>query len=318
VENLIDVAIVGGGPVGLYAAHYAGLRSLRVRIIEALPELGGQLWALYPEKIISDVAGVPSLAARELVLRLKEQALTHQPEVCLGERVKGLERSGEFFEIRTDKGQHHARAVLLAAGPGAFISPAIYECPAKEQRKRGLFIEPADVTELADKRVLVCSGKEEAVGWAIDAVTIAESVTVINWLDIFCADEARVDTMFSRNVEVLTPYELIEVHGDQRVSAATVARLDTGEATRLKVDAVLMARGQLTNLVPMKEWGLKTERNGVVVDAGMRTSIPGAFAAGDIVYYPGKLKSISAGAAEAATAINTVEAYLNTGARNQP
>jgi thioredoxin reductase len=315
VGNTFDVVIVGGGPVGLYAAYYAGQSSLSVKIIEALPELGGQLWALFPERIISDVAGVPSLKAGDLVSKLKQQALAHKPVVCLRERVKGLERSGDLFEIKTDKGKHHVRAVLLAAGPGAFISPEIYECPAKDQRKRGLFIQPSDVTELADKRVLVCGGKEEAVGWAIDAVTIAESVTVINWFDIFCADEARIDTMFSRHVEVLTPYELIEIHGDQNVTAATVARLDTGEALRLKVDAVLMARGQLTNLVPMREWGLKTERNGVVVDAGMRTSIPGVFAAGDIVYYPGKIKSISAGAAEAATAINSAAAYLNPDAQ---
>ena len=305
-----DIIIIGGGPVGLYALYYAGLRQLSAKVIEALPELGGQLWALYPDNDVHDVAGVQRLRARDLVENLKQQALQYEPAVCAGERVLALLKTADGFEVSTDKGQHSARAVMLATGPGAFIPGSIYDKPAAEQKERGLFIELEHATELAGRRALICGGKQEAIGWAIDAATVAEAVTVINWTDVFAADDARVDKEFVRQVDVMTPYELLQVHGKHRVEAATILNSKTRETTRLKVDAVVMARGQLTNLEPIKAWGIELRDNGVAVERNMQTSVAGIFAAGDIVVYPGKLNTIAAGAGEAAIAINSANTYL--------
>ncbi len=314
-----DIIVIGGGPVGLYALYYAGQRSMKAKVIEALPELGGQLWALYPDNDVYDVAGVPKLKASDLVENLKKQALQYKPEIVSGERVVGIHKLNDHFEVVTDKGgQHAAKAVLLAPGPGAFIPGAIFDNKVKEQKKRGLFIELDNATELADRRVLICGGKREAVGWAIDTATVADAVTVINWTDIYTADEARVDTMFTRHVDVMTPYELLEIHGVEKVEAATIIHSETREKVRLKVDAVLMARGQLTNLEPVRSWGLELKENGVVVERTMQTSIPGLFAAGDIIYYPGKVKTIVAGAGEAAIAINNAKAFIDPSASPQP
>jgi thioredoxin reductase len=319
VPESTDIIVIGGGPVGLYALYYAGQRSMTAKVIDALPELGGQLWALYPDNDLYDVAGVPKLKARDLVENLKKQALQFKPEVIPGRRVTGVHRRRGGFEIVTDKGEKHsARAVLLAPGPGAFIPGAIFDKPAKEQKKRGLFIEPKHATELADRRVLICGGKREAIGWAIDAATVADSVTVIDWSDLYSADEARVDSMFTRHVDVMTPYELLEVHGKEKVEAATIIHSESREKVRLKVDAVLMARGQLTNLEPVRNWGLELKDNGIVVERTMQTSVQGIFAAGDIVYYPGKRKTIVSGAGEAAIAINNAKTFVDPTSSLQP
>jgi thioredoxin reductase len=319
VADSTDIIVIGGGPVGLYALYYAGQRSMTAKVIDALPELGGQLWALYPDNDIYDVAGVPKLKARDLVANLKKQALQYKPEVVMGERVVGIHKLKDGFEVTTDSGgRHTTRAVLLAPGPGAFIPGAIYDKPAKEQKKRGLFIEPHHATELADRRVLICGGKREAVGWAIDAATVADAVTVINCSEIYTADEARVDSMFTRHVDVMTPYELLEIHGREKVEAATIVNSETRKQVRLKVDAVLMARGQLTNLEPIRTWGVELKENGIAVERTMQTSIPGIFAAGDIVHYPGKLKTIVSGAGEAAIAVNNAKAFIDPKASPQP
>lgn len=318
MEECVDIIVVGGGPVGLYALYYAGLRSMSSKVIEALPELGGQLWALYPDNDIVDMTGTPKIKAKDLVANLKQQALQYEPEVVTGERVVGLREAEGGFEVATEKARRLARTVLIATGPGALIPDSIFDQPVEEQRNRGLFIEPEDITQLADRDVLVCSGKEEAIGWAIDAATIARSVTVINWMEVYCADEARTDAAFHRLVDVMTPYELLEIHGKDRIEAATIIQRDTGETTRLKADIVLMARGQITNLEPIRAWGIKLERNGIAVDRKMQTSLPGVFAAGDIVIYPGKIKSIAAGVGEAATAVNNAKVCIEPSARMQP
>lgn len=313
-----DIIVIGGGPVGLFGLYYAGLRSMSAKVIEVLPELGGQLWALYPENEVYDVAGVPHLRAKDLVEKLKQQALQYEPEVCTNERVVGLHRNADGFEVVTDQGQHTARCILMATGPGAFIPGSIFDRPADEQRERGLYIELQHAAELAGKRVLICGGKREAIGWAIDVATVAESVTVINHTDIFAADEARVDREFTRSVDVMTPYELLQINGKHNIESVTIIHSGSREKIRLKVDAVLMARGQLTNLEPIRNWGIKLVDNGVLVNRSMQTSIPGIFAAGDIVAYPGKQKSIAAGAGEAAIAVNNAKAQVDPGAPAQP
>lgn len=311
------MVVVGGGPVGLYALYYAGLRSMTSKLIDALPEPGGQLYNLYPENDVYDVAGVPQIKARNLIDNLKTQAVQYKPEFCLNERVIGLNKREDVFEVVTDKAQYTAKTVLLAIGPGAFIPGAVFDNTVEDQEKMGLFIDPQDINKIADKRVLICGGKQEAIGWAIEAATIANSVTTITWFDVYESDEARIDPAFNR-VDVLTPFMLKEIHGKNSIEAATICNCISNEEIRLKVDAILMARGQLTNMEPVKEWGIELENNGIKVDRTMSTSLPGVFAAGDAVVYPGKVRTINAGAGEAAIAVNNAKAIIDPGASVQP
>lgn len=317
MQETVDIIVVGGGPVGLYAIYYAGLRSMTSKLIDALPEPGGQLYNLYPENDVFDVAGVPQIKARNLIENLKQQALQYDPELCLNERVIGLHQREGLFEVVTDKAQHTAKTVLLAIGPGAFIPGSVFDKPVEDQEKMGLFIEPKDINKVADRRVLICGGKKEAIGWALEAATIASSVTTITWFDIYESDEVRIDPAFNR-VDVLTPYMLKEIHGSNAIEAATISHCVSNEEIRLKVDAILMARGQITNMEPVKSWGIELINNGIKVDRKMSTTIPGVFAAGDVVIYPGKVRTINAGAGEAAIAVNNAKTMIDPSASAQP
>lgn len=317
MQDTADIIVVGGGPVGLYALYYAGLRGMRSKIIDSLPDLGGQLFNLYPDNDVLDVAGMPQIKARDLIENLKNQALQYKPEICLGERVIGIHKHGDEFQVATESGQHSARTVLLAVGPGCFVPGSIFDKPKEEQEKMGLYLDPDNIDVFAEKRILICGGKQEAVGWAIEASTVATSVTTITWFDIYEGDDARIDPAFNM-VNVMTPYKLKEIHGSDVIEAATIANTVTNEEIRLKVDAILMARGQITNMEPVKAWGVELVNNGIKVDRTMKTSVPGIFAAGDVVVYPGKVTTINAGAGEAAIAVNNAKIYLDPDSAAQP
>jgi thioredoxin reductase len=316
VHDVVDLLIVGGGPVGLYGAFYAGLRNLSTKIIDALPDLGGQLTNLYPTSNVLAVAGHESIQASKLVENLTEQAMQFQPQLALGERVFGISKQGDQFEVVTDKGQHSARTVLLAVGPGAFVPSSIFNLPGKAQQKMGLFLDDIDVAMLAGRRVLICGGKQEVIGWAVEAGTVAASITAITSYDIYGSDLGLEPALSM--VDVMSPYHLKQIHGTPQVEAATIVNQLTGDETRLKVDAVLMARGQLTNLEHVQAWGVEMDAVGIKVDRSMRTSVEGIFAAGDIVSYDGKIFTINAGAGEAAIAANNAKVFIDPGTTLQP
>ena len=317
MQDTADIIVVGGGPVGLYSAYYAGLRSMKTKLIDALPDLGGQLFNLYPDNDVLDVAGVPQIKASDLVANIKKQALQYSPEVCLGERVIGVHQRENLFEVVTDKGQHSAKTVILTVGPGAFIPGAIFDKTTEEQEKMGLFIDPNDISVFTDRRLLIVGGKQEAVGWAIEAGTVAQSVTTVTWFDIYADEHAHAEPALSM-VDIMSPYMLKEIHGTDSVEAATIFNTVNYEEIRLKVDAVLMARGQITNMEPMRAWGVELINNGIKVDRQMRTNVPGIFAAGDVVVNPGKVRTINAGAGEAAIAVNNAKALVDPNAPVQP
>ncbi|MDQ0163925.1 thioredoxin reductase [Bacillus alveayuensis] len=120
-NHMYDITIIGGGPVGMFAAFYAGLRQMSVKLIESLPQLGGQLAALYPEKYIYDVAGFAKIRAQELVDNLTKQMEQFHPTVCLNETVEKVIKQEEgSFILETNKGVHFSKSVLITAGNGAF------------------------------------------------------------------------------------------------------------------------------------------------------------------------------------------------------
>lgn len=319
-REVVDIAIIGGGPTGLFAAFYAGMRQASCKIIESMPQLGGQLSALYPEKYIYDVAGFPKVTAQELIDRLKEQAFTFDTKVALEETVEEvIKHEDGIFELKTNKGSHFSRSVIITAGCGAF-SPRKLDVEGAE-RFEGVnlhyFVKNKQIFE--DKRVLITGGGDSAVDWALMLEPIAKEVTLVHRRDQFRAHEHSVNQLKNSSVKVITPSVISEVRGTDRIEQVVLADPKTKETQQvLDVDDVIVSFGFVSSLGPIKNWGLQIEKGSIVVNSKMETNIPGIYAAGDIVTYPGKIKLIAVGLGEAPTAVNNAKAYLDPNARVQP
>ncbi|SEO25755.1 thioredoxin reductase (NADPH) [Paenibacillus sophorae] len=315
----VDIVIIGGGPAGMFAAFYGGIRQASVKIIESMPQLGGQLAALYPEKYIYDVAGFPKVTAQELVDSLQRQLNHFSPEVCLEEKVVELIKLEErLFEIRTDKAVHFARSVLITAGVGAF-EPRRLELPeAAKYEKKNLYYFISDLHQFKGQKVLISGGGDSAVDWALMLEPIAESVTLIHRRDKFRAHEHSVEKLMKSSVNVLVPMEIAAFEGECEIEKVTLRNVKTKETMNLDVDAVIVNFGFVSSLGPISEWGLDIVNGSIVVDSRMETSIPGIFAAGDVTTYPGKIKLIAVGFGEAPTAVNNAKVYIDPNAKLSP
>jgi len=316
----VDLLIIGAGPTGLYAAYYAGFRGMSVALVDSLTEPGGQLMALYPEKPIYDVAGFPSVLARDLATQLVQQASSADPTYLLGRRAESLVRTedGTLVVGLDDSTEVHAKAVLVTAGIGTFTPRTLPGGDVFEGK--GLRYVVTDLSTLDDKRVLIVGGGDSAVDWALVLAERAASVTLIHRRDQFRAHEGSVAQLLASKVEVLTPYVPEEIHGgsDGRVRAVDVVNKDTEETRRVEVDEVVAALGFVADLGPLRSWGLELDKRHVVVGSTMATSIPGVFAAGDVVEYPGKVRLISTAFGEAATAVNNAAPIIDPTAKVFP
>lgn len=318
-EKIVDLIIIGGGPAGMFAGFYAGMRQASAKIIESMPQLGGQLSALYPDKYIYDVAGFPKVRAQELVDNLAEQLKMFSIEHCLEQKVMSVIKKEErLFEVKTDKEVHYSRAIIITAGIGAF-EPRRLELPeAKKFEKTNLHYFVPDLNAFKGQRVVVSGGGDSAVDWALMLEPIAEKVSIIHRRDKFRAHEHSVENLMNSSVEVLTFKEITALHGTDRIETITVTDSKTGEETVMEVDSVVVNFGFVSSLGPIAEWGLEIEKGSIVVDSRMETSIPGIFAAGDITTYPGKLKLIAVGFGEAPTAVNNAKVYIDPDAKLSP
>lgn len=318
--DLYDITIIGAGPTGLYAAYYAGFRALRTKIIDSQSDLGGQVTALYPDKYIYDVAAFPKILGKDLIRNQIEQAMQYNPTVVLNERVEVLERlSDGNYRLVTHTGQEHfTRVVLIAAGIGAF-TPKKYNRPELDRYEgRGLFFAVRNREDFQDRRVLVVGGGDSALDWALNLLPMVRELTLIHRRDQFRAHEDSVRKLLSSSAKVKLFYELKALEGNERVERAVIFNNRNKEEEVLEVDAVLAFLGLVSNLGPIREWGLQIEEDSIVVNTKMETNLPGVYAAGDITTYPGKLKLIATGYGEAATAVNNAYAYLNPGAKAFP
>lgn len=318
-QDVTDIIVIGGGPAGMFAAFYAGMRQASVKIIESMPQLGGQLAALYPEKYIYDVAGFPKVTAQELVNRLNEQ-MSHFPvDVRLEEKVLKVTKKDErLFEIETDQGVHHCKAIIVTAGVGAF-EPRKLDLPeAARFEKKNLHYFVSDLNKFAGQKVLISGGGDSAVDWALMLEPIAEKVTLIHRRDKFRAHEHSVELLKQSKVEVVTPVEIESLNGENRIESVTIKEVKSGASSVIPVDAVIVNFGFVSSLGPIAEWGFEIENGSIIVDSRMETSIPGIFAAGDITTYPGKLKLIAVGFGEAPTAINNAKVYIDPDAKLSP
>jgi len=315
----VDVAVIGGGPAGMFAAFYGGMRHMSVTIIESMPQLGGQLAALYPEKYIYDVAGFPKITAQQLVDNLKAQLALFEQELALDEKVLSVSKIEErLFEIRTDKHVRYAKSVIITAGVGAFEPRRLElpEAPRYEQKNLHYFV--SDLERFRGRRVLISGGGDSALDWALMLEPIAASVALVHRRDKFRAHEHSVERLMKSSIQVIVPKEIASLQGADAIERVVLAHAKTGETEEIDVDDVIVNFGFVSSLGPISEWGLEIQSGSIVVDTRMETNIPGIFAAGDITTYPGKLKLIAVGFGEAPTAVNNAKVYVDPGAKLSP
>jgi thioredoxin reductase (NADPH) len=317
-----DITIIGGGPTGLFAAFYAGMRGASARIIDSLPELGGQLMALYPEKYIYDVGGLPRVLARDLGRDLVDQGLQFGADVRLEEQVVELVREGDGYIVETDRGRYPTKAVLIAGGKGAF-APRALECPGYDiLLGRGVAYHVRDPEHYRGKRVLIVGGGDSAVDWALNLRGKVTRLILIHRREGFRAHAHSMkllhDAVESGEIELLTYREMRAIHGDACVESVTIFDNRTGDDETFHVDAVLSLIGFKPDLGPLARWGLDLEKNAVRVNHRLETNLPLVYAAGDICTYEGKLELIATGFSEAAMAVNHAVHEINPKARYNP
>jgi thioredoxin reductase len=321
-KDIRDITIIGGGPTGLFAAFYAGMRGTSCRIVDSLPELGGQLAALYPEKYIYDVGGFAKVLAKDLVKGLVEQALQFDPDVVLDEQVHALDCVGDHFVLNCAGGSYRTRTVVIAGGKGAF-EPMPLKCPGYEEfMHNGVEYAVRDPEMFRGRKVMIVGGGDTALDFVIMLKDVADSLTLVHRRDGWRAHEATVTLVEkaaeAEEIDLRTFYEVRTIHGDSSVERVTIFDNRTDKETTLECDAVLSCVGFKPDLGPIKSWGLKVEKNRILVDALMATSVPGVFAAGDVVNYEGKLDLIATGFAEAAVAVNNAVHHVDPTARVNP
>ena len=320
--DIYDLTIIGAGPSGLFATFYAGLRQMRTKVIDALEEPGGQVAVLYPEKYIFDVPGYSRILAKDLVKSLVEQAFQYNPTVVLGERVVSLHKNDGIIELGTDKGtRHYTKAVLVAAGVGAFSPNRLEAKGASEYEGKGVYYFVKDKNAFKDKNLLIVGGGDSAVDWALNIRDVAKKITLVHRRDVFRAHEGSVTELMESNVEVRLFYEVRSVTGDgSKVTRAVIFDNRTQAETTIDVDAILVNIGFRADLGPIKNWGLQIDGREIRVNGRMETNIPGVFVAGDIAgpLDGVKLNLIATGYAQAALAVNVAKAYVDPNSKIFP
>ncbi|MBE3569605.1 MAG: NAD(P)/FAD-dependent oxidoreductase [Bacillales bacterium] len=319
-SNIYDMTIIGGGPTGLFAAFYGGLRQASVKLIESLPQLGGQLATLYPEKYIYDVAGFPKIKARDLVEQLKEQLSLFKPTICLEQTVTDLQKLDDgTFRLTTDKEIHYTKSVIITAGIGAFQPRKLELEEAEQYEENHLHYFVNDLDTFKGKNVAICGGGDSAVDWALMLEPIAKKVTIIHRRDKFRAHEHSVEQLKASTVEIKTPFVPAKIVGDGRTIQGLVLNEVRGEREEtIEVDELIVNYGFVSSLGPIKDWGIEIEKNSIVVNSKMETNIPGVYAAGDVCTYEGKVNLIASGFGEAPTAVSNAKAFIDPKSRVQP
>ena len=309
----VDLAIVGAGPTGLFAAYYAGFRGLSTVVIDALPEPGGQVTAMYPEKMIFDVAGFPAIKGRDLVAGLVEQAASAHPEYFLDRTATGLSHDEDSVTITLDDGTRiRAGAVIITAGIGKFSPRAL---PAGDGWVgRGMEFFVPSFAPYAGKDVVIVGGGDSAFDWALHLEPIAKSVVLVHRRDAFRAHQRTVDQVKASSVEIVTKAQvtaLLDNGSGNGVVEEVEITVDGAEPLRRPAQAVVAALGFIADLGPLQEWGIEVSKRHIVVDASMRTNLHRVFAAGDVTEFPGKVRLIAVGFGEAATAVNNAAVVID-------
>lgn len=317
-QKIYDLTIIGGGPVGLFTSFYAGMRQMSVNLIESLPQLGGQLSALYPEKYIYDVAGFPKITGQKLIDNLVEQMSQFEPNITLEQEVREVIKQGDGnFKITTNKETHYSKAIIITAGNGAFQPRKFDVENAERYEDKNLHYFIKDLQYFAGKNVQVFGGGDSAVDWSLMLEPIANKVTLVHRRDKFRAHEASVENLMNSKVDIKTPYTPSLLIGEDKIEKIVLSKMKSDEVEEITIDEVIVNYGFVSSLGPIKDWGLEIEKNSIVVNSKMETNIEGIYAVGDICTYQGKVKLIASGFGEAPTAVSNAKVYIDPTAKVQ-
>ncbi|MCZ8465804.1 NAD(P)/FAD-dependent oxidoreductase [Streptococcus uberis] len=312
-EKQYDITIIGGGPVGLFAAFYAGLRGMTVKIIESLSELGGQPAILYPEKVIYDIPAYPALTGAELTDNLIKQISRFEDRttVCLKEEVQSFEKNNQGFTIQTNKGQHSSKAIIIACGNGAFAPRTLGLEGEESFAEKNIYYNVHQLDQFAGKNVVICGGGDSAVDWALALYGLAESVTIVHRRDAFRAHEHSVELLKASGVKILTPYIPKQLIGENgQVSQIVLQKVKSEDSLTLDLDALIVSFGFSTSNKNLKNWQLDYKRSSILVNHLYQTNQEGVFAIGDAADYEGKVDLIATGFGEAPIAVNQAINYI--------
>lgn len=318
-----DIAIIGAGPVGLFAVFEAGLLKMRCHLIDFLGQPGGQLTEIYPKKPIYDIPGYPSVLAHELVDNLMEQIKPFHPEFTFGERVESLEKRGEAdFIVKTNMGTEiQAKAVVIAGGLGCFEprKPAV-EGLERFENGKGINYMIIDPEHYRNKRMVLAGGGDSALDWTIHLAEIAEKVTLVHRSEKFRGAPDSVNKVMTLaeqgKIELLLNSNLKEVYGNGHLQSVSVQNSKTQDAVSIDTDFLIPLFGLSPKLGPIAEWGLNVDKIAIEVNTDdYSTNIPGIYAIGDINTYPNKLKLILCGFHEAALMSHSAYQYMNPGVK---
>jgi ferredoxin/flavodoxin---NADP+ reductase len=327
-DEIRDVTVIGAGPVGLSTAFWAGMREASCRLIDSLPELGGQLTALYPEKWIFDVPGHPRVLARDLVELLREQALDQfDVPVHLGTTASSVSWEGAGTDrvvvLHTDFGELRSRTVIVAGGHGAFEPKRLMGFDMTPWEGRGASYVVGDKSEFEGQRVMIVGGGDSALDWALNLLDVAASLTLVHRREGFRAHELTVAQVLAAaergEVDIRVPFQIRSVSGSGHVERVGLFNSqDDSDEIEVEVDAILLQLGFKTALGPLNHWGFEVVKGSIVVDQLMRTSLERVWACGDIASFDGKLKLIATGFAESAIAVAQAVHEIRPEVRIQP
>ncbi len=323
-----DVTVIGAGPVGMCTAFWAGMREATSRVIDSLPELGGQLTTLYPEKWVFDVPGHPKVLAKDLVEMLRQQAIEQfQVPVHLNVTAETISWEGEGEDrqviLHTDHGDLRSKTVIVAGGHGAFEPKKLPGFDMTPWEGKGAHYIVGEKSVFEGKRVMIVGGGDSACDWVINLLDTAAEVRLVHRREGFRAHDLTVGQILEAadrgDVMLHVPFQIKEVYGDGTVERVLLFNSeDEGHELEVEVDAILLQLGFKTALGPLKEWGFEIEKGAIVVDPVMRTSLERVWACGDITTFDGKLKLIATGFAESAIAVAQAVHELRPDMKLQP
>lgn len=316
-DELYDITIIGGGPAGLFAAFYAGLREMKTKIIEADSKLGGKVH-VYPQKMVWDVGGLTPLPGRALIEQSIEQGLSFNPTIVLEQVVTSIEKKHDsIFLVTTTTGDvHHTKTVVIATGAGGIIWPMKLEVPRAIEFEGGnLYYEVLDVNDFRGKSLLISGGGPTSIDWGNDLSPIAKDITLIYRGDDLKGLEATKTKLINNGVNILFNTEIHELIGENNINEVVLYNNKKQETFNMEVDAVLVNHGYHKNNPLLKEnsksIGLElTEHFLIKSNSKGYTNIPGIYGAGDCVLYDGKLQLIAGAYQDAINAVNGAKLYI--------
>lgn len=320
-KKIYDITIIGGGPVGLFTAFYAGLRGMTVKIIESLSELGGQPAILYPEKMIYDIPAIPEISGADLTANLIKQLerFEESTTICLKEEVTSFSREDGIFILETTKRQHLSRSIIIACGNGAFSPRPLGIEGEAVYSDNNLFYNVRQLDQFAGQEVLICGGGDSAVDWALALEKIAKKVTIAHRRESFRAHEHSVEALKASTVEILTPFIPYELKGEgDKATSLVLQKVKSEEQTEVSFDSIIVSFGFASSNKNLKNWDLESKRTSILVSSTFESSMPGVYAVGDAADYLGKVDLIATGFGEAPTAVNQAIAHIYPEKDNRP